>query len=254
MRRIVLLLGVCQAVFLHVVQAQGQDKNLDKYCYSQLPPSRKQHTSSFGLVHFIRICSDIDIYSDCLLASRVKEEADMGYKVQVYEKFFPPAYDLKRAGYMFCSDELPRMINNYLLDEDVIFQCEQRVNVAICEKAAEAKVENLAEVIKKNETVMIMNLSCNASVAYLSCLTREFTNCDQRIEPFFKYYFARLGPDCLLLNNVYNSIVLAEQCVEEEVSDEDGTKKNRGASKNFDGRVILWLLAALVGGHLVVTS
>ncbi|KAI8782745.1 uncharacterized protein LOC106053551 isoform X1 [Biomphalaria glabrata] len=182
-----------------------QNSNLDQYCFNKIQRGKRPVLTKMGFWNFILICSNIEQYSNCLVDTRRSKPSQV--KIQTYEVDFPPEYDVKRAGFLFCSFHFLQRPEDYMPDEKQLSSCERSISYSQCLTKATTKYSNN---MKFRDTTF--NSSCRAMLEYSNCLKEAYVKCNSTYEYLFDYYYARIGSDCLISQNVFNSIVVVEKC------------------------------------------
>ncbi|CAL1533336.1 unnamed protein product, partial [Lymnaea stagnalis] len=190
--------------------------------------------------------SDVVIYNKCLKDNREKFPANANYRVSFVESFFPIDQDIERAGYAFCGQALLAAPSTYAVSPKKMLHCKKKVHVDRCEWEPAVKYNELFDAIYYNDTEWIQEVACDISYAYWACLRNQYTMCKREIRPMFNYYFARLGPRCLLRHSERNFIMLGEQCEHSpnDPTDPDSADRQRqgkGGCSRYLGRVELLL-------------
>ncbi|KAH9491484.1 hypothetical protein Btru_032068 [Bulinus truncatus] len=213
---------ICSAqvvLTLFVIPAVSQNMSVDDYCYLNLPFMRRQPKSKMAILSFIIICSNIDMYNQCLFSTREKSFIK-GVTVQIFERQFPESYNIRRAGYLFCTEEVPKA--RYSFNEDDLVRCEQNVNRTQC-RLELGEWTRLNRAIVNKDTDLVRTMSCNYTVRYYQCLREQYKKCRPDFDKLFIYFFSRVGPDCLLSQKEFNSLVLVMNCSATVASRNDGT-------------------------------
>ncbi|XP_055861099.1 uncharacterized protein LOC106053551 isoform X2 [Biomphalaria glabrata] len=96
---------------------------------------------------------------------------------------------------------------DYMPDEKQLSSCERSISYSQCLTKATTKYSNN---MKFRDTTF--NSSCRAMLEYSNCLKEAYVKCNSTYEYLFDYYYARIGSDCLISQNVFNSIVVVEKC------------------------------------------
>ncbi|XP_059146434.1 uncharacterized protein LOC131934035 [Physella acuta] len=199
---------------------------LDDYCSKKLPETKRKTNLKTSVLEILRFCSDVDIYSDCILRARRDDYDKQGFAVKLFEKQFPSEYDLKRAAYMYCTGSVKDLYGVIMLDQKVFEDCEKAANTDKCEQDATSseKLSELQAAYRANNQGDITKHSCRLSVNYMKCIQAEYTKCNSTFESFFLYKFARLGPSCLLEHKVWNKVILNDDCRKLNTSGQSGVR------------------------------
>uniref|UniRef100_A0A2C9K6Z9 Uncharacterized protein n=2 Tax=Biomphalaria glabrata TaxID=6526 RepID=A0A2C9K6Z9_BIOGL len=196
-----------------LIPVMSQIMTADEYCLSKFATKKKDQVK-YGFSQFAIMCSNLDAFNECILNTTnpmQTKKALLGVRVQLFETVYPHPYDLIRAGYIFCTEELPLYLEHYKFQENDVIQCEKSINFSGCLMQGEA-ADNLARLIKGNSKTIMYLAACNSTYHYYTCLRSQYIKCKPEFSNLFNYHFARLGPDCLLYEYENNTLILFTKC------------------------------------------
>ncbi|KAH9491486.1 hypothetical protein Btru_032077 [Bulinus truncatus] len=176
---------------------------LDEYCFNQLPPSKRILSAKISFMRLILMCSNIDMYSECLVTTRLW--SIRGIELKIYERTFPSDSDIYKAGYLFCTMELFNKVGLYSINENSIVLYEENINYQMCKY-------QVGEIKPQNDPDKDNALFCNATIKYYRCLRDQYMHCAPANEYLFRYFIARVGPECLLAQNENLDMLVEEVC------------------------------------------
>ncbi|CAL1534413.1 unnamed protein product [Lymnaea stagnalis] len=212
MNALVVWLGLCAVMIVHVHKAHSQMFSLDEYCSYELPKMKRGDPGYLSVLKLIKLCSDIETYTSCLKRTRGKTVVNNIYKLHDFEKHFPSDDDMERAGYLFCIVSLISDPYMYNVSPGKVTACHSKVNEVKCEVANEPLSGMLTAAVANNSTDTIASLGCTMYTSYWTCMRDEYAACNPDMKPMFDYYLARAGASCLKTKKLFNPVIFGLTC------------------------------------------
>ncbi|XP_055861527.1 uncharacterized protein LOC106053552 isoform X2 [Biomphalaria glabrata] len=197
---------------------------LDQYCLDKQPKTQRTIRSKLSYVNFLRMCSSVKQYSNCLVNTRFKPPKTLN--ISYYELQFPISFDIYRAGYEFCTKTLPNFHRDEVreISDNNLYNCEQLYKVpGSCKSRPGSELMNKLKAAIDSRSNDASTLACKASVDHYKCLEDAYRKgCNESNKIFFVYFFARLGGACLKSEGVSNDLVLKTVCKSRSTSGAGG--------------------------------
>ncbi|CAL1534412.1 unnamed protein product, partial [Lymnaea stagnalis] len=146
----------------------------------------------------------MDVYTDCLKSTRVRNDVNDAVKFQEFEKHFPPVDDMERAGFTFCWLSLLSDPYMYNVSPSKVTACQSKVNEMKCEIANEDDNRLLKTAVDEEKPSIVAYYGCKAYTSYWTCMRDQYAACNPEIAPLFDYYLARAGTSCLKTYKISN--------------------------------------------------